>query len=778
MGAADPQTWDERDLGMVSIGSDDDLMLSSANTKSGLAKDEVEVAVIGGGCVGASIAYHLAKLGMKDVVLLEKTELTAGSTWHAAGLTTLFHPGINTRKINYYSANLFLLLQQETGQEIGFHQPGSIRLAHDHERMQEFKYQMQRQGWQQSPQKLIDPDEIFEMFPLLNLDRIVGGLYTPNDGHIDPYSLTQAFAIGARKYGAKIETYCPVIATNLRNDGRWDVETEKGTITAKHVVNACGFWAKELSRLAGIEIPVVSVEHQYVVTSSIPEVQKLKKELPVLRNLEGSFYLRQERDGLLFGPYEKQHLMKVVDKWNTEGVPPGFGKELFQPDLDRLQEHVESAMDYGAWPYQGLPNYWLAAGNAYGIAQSGGVGRFIADWIIDGEPPYDLIELDPNRYGKWTTQEYLFTKVRESYGMNNFIIYPKDERLAGRPTQRVSGIYETLKERGAEMSFHAGWEQPAWFALPGDEPGYKPSFTRTNWFNPVGRECEMVLNRVGIIDLTPFGKFEVKGKDAIKFIDRICANNVPKIGQTNISHMLSPKGKVYAELTNTRVSEDCVLCVTGSGSELHDLSTKFGTLVEGHIMKRFGYLATTDLASEGCGSHFTKWWPGDIKMAIASTFVGGGGDGMWGNNSPVSQYWSIVLHLELLLNVYVRSLRQASFTMYLNALTELACWFHAMDHMNYARWIPVHLKDIAELPERHPEVARKFREGSFTVQKTKKISSNAIDQAHEQNNACIKGDGGAVGLTDNPAALRRWMIAGLEVARVIEEFQHGNQHSG
>ncbi|KAG1709816.1 Dimethylglycine dehydrogenase, mitochondrial [Nymphon striatum] len=399
---------------------------SSANTKSGLAKDEVEVAVIGGGCVGASIAYHLAKLGMKDVVLLEKTELTAGSTWHAAGLTTLFHPGINTRKINYYSANLFLLLQQETGQEIGFHQPGSIRLAHDHERMQEFKYQMQRQGWQQSPQKLIDPDEIFEMFPLLNLDRIVGGLYTPNDGHIDPYSLTQAFAIGARKYGAKIETYCPVIATNLRNDGRWDVETEKGTITAKHVVNAC------------IEIPVVSVEHQYVVTSSIPEVQKLKKELPVLRNLEGSFYLRQERDGLLFGPYEKQHLMKVVDKWNTEGVPPG-------------------------------------------------------------------------------------------------------------------------------------WEQPAWFALPGDEPGYKPSFTRTNWFNPVGRECEMVLNRVGIIDLTPFGKFEVKGKDAIKFIDRICANNVPKIGQTNISHMLSPKGKVYAELTNTRVSEDCVLCVTGSGSELHDL---------------------------------------------------------------------------------------------------------------------------------------------------------------------------------------------------------------
>ncbi|KAG1709815.1 Dimethylglycine dehydrogenase, mitochondrial [Nymphon striatum] len=544
----------------------------TANTKSGLAKDEVEVAVIGGGCVGASIAYHLAKLGMKDVVLLEKTELTAGSTWHAAGLTTLFHPGINTRKINYYSANLFLLLQQETGQEIGFHQPGSIRLAHDHERMQEFKYQMQRQGWQQSPQKLIDPDEIFEMFPLLNLDRIVGGLYTPNDGHIDPYSLTQAFAIGARKYGAKIETYCPVIATNLRNDGRWDVETEKGTITAKHVVNAC------------IEIPVVSVEHQYVVTSSIPEVQKLKKELPVLRNLEGSFYLRQERDGLLFGPYEKQHLMKVVDKWNTEGVPPGFGKELFQPDLDRLQEHtadiqtvvngpISYTPDLGSviGPYQGLPNYWLAAGNAYGIAQSGGVGRFIADWIIDGEPPYDLIELDPNRYGKWTTQEYLFTKVRESYGMNNFIIYPKDERLAGRPTQRVSGIYETLKERGAEMSFHAGWEQPAWFALPGDEPGYKPSFTRTNWFNPVGRECEMVLNRVGIIDLTPFGKFEVKGKDAIKFIDRICANNVPKIGQTNISHMLSPKGKVYAELTNTRVSEDCVLCVTGSGSELHDL---------------------------------------------------------------------------------------------------------------------------------------------------------------------------------------------------------------
>ncbi|CAM1318819.1 DMGDH (predicted) [Pycnogonum litorale] len=348
--------------------------------------------------------------------------------------------------------------------------------------------------------------------------------------------------------------------------------------------------------MAGIDLPVVSCEHQYFVTATIPEVKELKKELAVLRHLEGSFYMRQEKDGLVFGPYEKQEKMKLVEKWVTEGVPPGFGKELFQPDTERLAEHIEAAMtlvpllqntniqavvngpitytpDLSSiiGPHQGLPNYWVATGLAYGIIQCGGIGRYIADWILDGEPPYDLIELDPNRYGKWTTRDYLFKKVRESYGFNNKLVYPKDERYAGRPTSRISGAYESMLARGAEMSFHAGWEQPAWFALKGDEPGYKPSFRRSNWFKPIGRECEMVLNRVGIIDLTPFGKFNIKGKDAVKFIDRICANTVPKVGQLNISHMLSNKGKVHAELTNTRIDENTIFSVTGSGSELHDL---------------------------------------------------------------------------------------------------------------------------------------------------------------------------------------------------------------
>eukprot|EP00079_Xenopus_tropicalis_P012797 XP_002940239.2 PREDICTED: dimethylglycine dehydrogenase, mitochondrial isoform X1 [Xenopus tropicalis] len=558
-------------------------------------KDTAETVIIGGGCIGVSLAYHLAKAGMKDVVLLEKSELTAGSTWHAAGLTTYFHPGINLKKIHYYSIKLYERLEEETGQAVGFHQPGSIRIASTPTRVDELKHQMTRAHWHPTPQYLVEPEKVQELFPLLNMNKVLAGLYNPGDGHIDPYSLTMALAAGARKYGAQL--YYPAEVTGLipQPNGTWDVVTAHGTIHANRIVNAAGFWAREVGKLIGLPHPLIPVHHQYVVTATVPEVKALNRELPVLRDLEGSYYLRQERDGLLFGPYESQEKMKLQDSWVTDGVPPGFGKELFESDLDRIMDHVEAAMDmvpvlrnadiinivsgpitYSpdilpmVGPHQGVQNYWVAIGFGYGIIHAGGIGKFLSDWIMSGEPPFDLIELDPNRYGRWTTTQYTALKARESYGFNNIVGYPKEERFAGRPTERTSGLYEELKTK-CSMGFHAGWEQPHWFYKPGDDTGYKPSFRRTNWFEPVRREYKQVMEKVGVIDLTPFGKFTVKGKDSIHLLDHLFANTIPKVGFTNISHILTPRGRVYAELTVSQLSPGEFLLITGSGSELHDL---------------------------------------------------------------------------------------------------------------------------------------------------------------------------------------------------------------
>ncbi|XP_069794365.1 dimethylglycine dehydrogenase, mitochondrial isoform X3 [Narcine bancroftii] len=558
-------------------------------------KDNAETVIIGGGCVGVSLAYHLAKAGMKDVVLLEKSELTAGSTWHAAGLTTYFHPGINLKKIHHYSIKLYESLEEETGQAVGFHQPGSIRIATTPTRVDEFHYQMTRTRWNVTPQFMISPEKVQELFPLINIDKVLAALHNPGDGHIDPYSLTMALAAGARFYGA--ELYFPAAVTGLspRSDGKWNVETENGAIRANRIVNCAGFWAREVGKMIGLDHPLVPVHHQYVITSTIPEVKALKHELPVLRDLEGSYYLRQERDGLLFGPYEEKEKMMIQESWLTNGVPPGFGKELFESDLDRIMDNVECAMDMVpvlkkadiiniisgpitytpdilpmVGPHQGVRNYWVAIGFAYGIIHAGGIGKYLSDWIMDGEPDYDLIELDPNRFGKWTTIKYAENKARESYGFNNIVGYPKEERFEGRPTERVSGIYEALKDK-ASMGFHAGWEQPHWFYKTGDDPGYRPSFRRTNWFEPVGRECEQVMKKVGVFDLTPFGKFSLKGKDSTKLLDRLIANVIPKLGYINISHMITPRGRVYAEVTISHLAEEDFLLVTGSGSELHDL---------------------------------------------------------------------------------------------------------------------------------------------------------------------------------------------------------------
>jgi dimethylglycine dehydrogenase len=559
-----------------------------------LVKDTADTVVLGGGIVGVCTAYHLARKG-RDVLLLEKSELTAGSTWHAAGLITAYHPTPNVKRVHWESLNFYNQITAETGQEIGFHRPGSLRLGTSPIRMDEFRYALSRQCHKQSPMKLLTPEEVEELVPILNMDGIHGGLLTPNEGHIDPYSLTQAVARGARMHGAHIVQQAEVTGLQPRPDGGWDVVTPKGTVTANRVINCGGFWGREVGQLAGLDLPLVPVQHQYLVTKSVPEVQALKKEIPVLRHLDGSFYLRQERDGLLIGPYESSESMVQMEDWTRQKVTPGFGKELYPGDLERLSPHLEVAMEAfpcfanaeiqsvvngpitytpDILPMVGptlLPNMWVAVGFGYGIVHGGGVGKYLSDWICEGEAPYELIEFDPLRYGKWTTVDYALTKTRESYGCNNAIGYPNEERFAGRPTNRPRHIHDKLVSAGAHMGFNAGWEVPLWYAEPGETPEYKPSFGKANWQLEQEREYNTLTQRVGVADLSPFGKFLLTGPDARKFLDRAVAGFVPKEGRTGLGHMLTSTGKVYAELTITGMEGGKYMIVTGGGSEFHDL---------------------------------------------------------------------------------------------------------------------------------------------------------------------------------------------------------------
>lgn len=382
---------------------------------------------------------------------------------------------------------------------------------------------------------------------------------------------------------------------SLREDGTWDIQTNQGQINAGLVINAAGFWAKEVGKLAGLELPLVPMQHQYLVTKTVPEVAALKKEFPVIRHLEGSFYCRQERDGLLIGPYECEEANKACEDWVREGVPKDFGKELFQPDLERLGPHLEAAMELipcfqnaeiqsvvnGPITYSPdilpmigpslLPNMWLAVGFAYGIVHGGGIGKYMADWILNKEPSYDLTELDALRFGKWADTEYSLIKCQESYGMNNAIGYPHEEREGGRPTYRVSGIHDDLVQAGAFMGFHAGWEQPDWYPIEKSAPNYQPSFYRTNWFDAVQSEYKLVSEKVGLIDLTPFAKIKVSGPESRAYLDFLLAGTVPKVGRTTLAHALTVGAKVMAEFTVTGLDKDEFMVVTGSGTELHDL---------------------------------------------------------------------------------------------------------------------------------------------------------------------------------------------------------------
>ncbi|MFT4649930.1 MAG: dimethylglycine dehydrogenase [Polaribacter sp.] len=556
-------------------------------------KQQARVVVIGGGIVGVSILYHLAKAGWSDVVLCERTELTAGSTWHAAGLLPLYHPGYSIGRINKYSVDFYQTLEAETGQSVSFHKTGNLRIASTKDRMDEYKAYCDTANTSGVPFDIISPDKVKQLWPFMNTDGILGALHHPDDGHIAPADVTQAMAIGARKNGAQIYRQTEVTAIQQRASGDWQVDTNRGSIIAEHIVCATGFYARQTAKLVGLDIPCIPVLHQFLVTDSIKELEDRKQqgypELPVLREDRSLFYLREERQGLILGPYDPNPPI-----WAENGVPSGFGQELLTPDMDRMIEQFEAAAKVVPMlenagikeivngpiahtpdgsplvgPAWGLRNFWLAEGNTFGILLAGGVGKYLAEWIIEGEPSIDMFEVDPRRFGAYADQEYTIKKNIETYGHVFEIHYPNLEMPAARPL-KTSPCYPRLCEAGAVWGQKYGWERANWFAPKGVEPKDELSFRRSNDFEPIGSECHAARTKVALIDFTPFSKFEITGKGAYHFLDHLLANRLPGIGKVRLAHVLTQAGGIRSEFTVTRLSDDHFYVVTPAWAERFD----------------------------------------------------------------------------------------------------------------------------------------------------------------------------------------------------------------
>ncbi len=556
-------------------------------------KQQARVVVIGGGIVGVSILYHLARAGWNDVVLCERTELTAGSTWHAAGLLPLYHPSYCIGRINKYSVDFYQTLEAETGQAVSFHKTGNLRIASSRDRMDEYRAYCDTANTSGVPFEIVSPDRVKQLWPFMITDGILGALYHPDDGHIAPADVTQAMAAGARANGAEIYRHTEVTAIQQSAGGDWQVDTSRGGIVAEHIVCATGFYARQTAKLAGLDIPCIPVLHQFLVTDSIDELQVRKEqglaELPVLREDRSLFYLRQERQGLILGPYDPNPPV-----WAENGVPPGFGQELLPPEMDRMIDQFEAASQVVpllrnagikeivngpiahtpdgsplVGPAWGLRNFWLAEGNTFGILLAGGVGKYLSEWIIEGEPGIDMFEVDPRRYGAYADRDYTIKKNIETYGKVFEIHYPNLEMPAARPLN-TSPCYQRMCDAGAVWGQKYGWERANWFATEGLEAKDVHSFRRSNDFEAVADECRTARNRVALIDFSPFAKFEVSGKGAYAFLDSLLANRLPGEGKVRLAHVLTQAGGIRSEFTVTCINREEFYVVTPAWAERFD----------------------------------------------------------------------------------------------------------------------------------------------------------------------------------------------------------------
>ncbi|MCV3271002.1 GcvT family protein [Roseobacter sinensis] len=546
-------------------------------------RTHAQAVVIGGGVIGCSILYHLTKLGWRDVVLLERDELTSGSTWHAAANIHGLHDSTNISRIQHYTMNLYNDLEAETGQSCGVFQPGSLYLAQTEAREHQLRLQAAKAKLYGMNFHEVSRDEAERLHPLVDFDRIRCIMWEPDGGNVDPSGVTHAYAAGARAAGAEIVRFCPVTGTEPQADGSWIVRTAKGDIRADWVVNAAGLWGREVAALAGLTLPLQPTEHQYFVTETIAEIDALDRRLPSVADRDGEYYLRQEGKGLLVGAYEKD-----VRFWAEEGTPQGFGHELFADDLERIEENMLRAIErvpaVGAagikrvingpmiWspdsnvlfgPVPELDNYFCCNGIIPGFSQSGGMGLLAADWIVTGETRYDMFAWDVARFGTWADAAFTKARVGDQYANRFKIHFPNEERAAGRPV-RTRPVYQTQKLAGAVFGLNYGWEHPLWYGV---EPGQAETegFTRQNWFAPVGAECRMLRERAGIIDISNFAKYRCAGPGAEDWLNAIFANRMPRaVGRSCLTPLIGKRGGIAGDFTVTRVSDE-EFWVIGSG---------------------------------------------------------------------------------------------------------------------------------------------------------------------------------------------------------------------
>ena len=641
-------------------------------------KNKAKVVVIGGGVVGVSTLYHLAKQGWSDVVLCERKELTSGSTWHAAGLMPLFNMSYSVGQIHKYSVKFYQELEKETGQDVGFREVSNIRLAETQDRMDEYK---QYAGVAETigvKVNFLNPDEIKEIWPLCSTDGLIGAIQHPEDGYIQPNDLTQALAKGARALGAEIYRQTAVTALEQLPDDSWIVTTDKGEIKCDIVVSCSGNFVRQTGEMVGLDIPVIPVEHQYIVTEAHPKILERQKEgLPemgVLRGSDGGWYMREEAGGLILGPYEKGAPCCYVN-----GPSKDCEYELFQEDLDRLGPHIEHAINRvpifgevgikkvynGAICYtpDGSPiigpawdrkNLYLNDGHSFGVTAAGGAGWQLAEWIVNGEPTIDMLGVEPRRFGDYASKAYLIKKNEEAYANVFTIHYPDEEREAGRPL-RQAPCYDRLKNLGAVFGQKFGWERANWFAPEGIKQEDHWSFRRSNWFEHIGNECKNVTENVGLLDMTAFAKCRISGPGAEEFLDNLVANKLPKkIGRTNLCHALNSKGGVHSEFTIMREQSDSFYCVSaGAWQRLdHDWIKKHmptdGTVQFENITNQVGVLVVAGpksrellerVSDDDFSNEVFPWLSGkQIKIGCAETlairvnFVGELG---WELHSPI-----------------------------------------------------------------------------------------------------------------------------------------------
>ncbi|MCO4848422.1 MAG: FAD-dependent oxidoreductase [Yoonia sp.] len=538
-------------------------------------KTTTRVAVIGGGVVGASVLYHLTKLGWSDVMLLERSELTSGSTWHAAGGFHTLNGDTNMAALQGYTIKLYKELEEITGMSCGLHHVGGITLADNQDRFDMLVAERAKHRYMGLETEIVGPEEIARIAPITNTDGIIGALYDPLDGHLDPSGTTHAYAKAARMGGATIETQCMVSETNQRPDGTWDVVTNKGTIHAEHIVNAGGLWAREVAQMAGVYLPLHPMEHQYLVTEDVPEIYERDTEHPHVMDPAGESYLRQEGRGLCIGFYEQP-----CKPWAIDGTPWGFGHELLPDNLDKVEDSIAFAFNrfpvleragiksviHGPFtfapdgnplvgPVPGLRNYWSACGVMAGFSQGGGVGLMLAQWMIEGECERDVTAMDVARFGKWITPGYTRPKVVENYQRRFSVSYPNEELPAARP-HRTTPMYDIFSDLGAVWGQQFGLEVANYFAQD-DEPTFElPTFRRSNAFDATAREVHAVRNAVGINEVQNFGKFAVTGRGAREWLDYIMAGRIPQVGRMSLTPMLSPKGRLMGDFTVSCLAED------------------------------------------------------------------------------------------------------------------------------------------------------------------------------------------------------------------------------